>query len=108
MEKSTTKIVGWARKKAFDGTIDGRHIVSPEKIVFHIETTNIQDHHGIAVDTLKIPIDAPICHNGDEFMLNALIGAYVRLDYQLINGRPQLIDVVPVSADGAPLKTDKK
>lgn len=108
MANTNTKIVGWTKKKAFDGDIDGRHITSPEKIVFHIETSNVQGHHGVAVDTLKVNIDSPMAHNGDEFMLNGLIGSYIRLDYQIINGRPQLIDITVVSQDGTPLKTDKK
>ncbi|MBQ8966262.1 hypothetical protein [Ruminococcus sp.] len=100
---STTKIVGWTRKAAFDGEINGKHITSPEKIVLHIETTEVQGHHGTAVDTLKIPLDSPLAQHGDEFLLNGLIGSYVRLDYQLFNGRPQLINIVVVDEKGTPL-----
>ena len=96
MANSTTKIVGWTKKKAFDGVIDGRHIVSPEKVVFHIETTNVKDHHGTAVDTLKLPVENAMHFNGGSDNFDKLIGCYIRLDYQLVNGKPQLIDITIV------------
>lgn len=94
---NTTKIVGWTRKKAFDGTIDGRHIQSPAKVVFHIETTNVRDHHGVAVDTLKLNQQDAIAWNGGVDDYDNLIGAEIRLDYQLVNGKPMLVDIVVLS-----------
>lgn len=49
-----TTIVGWTKKKAFNGVIEGKQINSPEKVVFQLlQEVDNPDCHGKMVDTLK-------------------------------------------------------
>ncbi len=106
--KNSTKIVGWTKKKAFDGVIDGRHITSPEKVVFHLlQTIDNPEYHGQTVDTLKIPVEQAIAINNGSEEFSNLIGCNVRLDYQLINNRPQLVDITIFNADGTEFVKNK-
>lgn len=74
-----TTIVGWTKKKAFNGVIEGKQINSPEKVVFQLlQEVDNPDCHGKMVDTLKIPTE------------NAI----------RLNGRSQLVDITVINADG--------
>ena len=107
--KNSTRIVGWTKKKAFDGVIDGKHITSPEKVVLHlVQRINNPDYHGETVDTLKLPVEQAIAINNGSEEFNNLIGCNVRLDYQLINNRPQLVDITIFNADGTEFVKDAK
>lgn len=92
--KNTTQIVGWVKKKAFDGVIDGRKISSPEKIVLHIvQEVDNPDLHGKIVDTIKLPIENAVRINGGSNDFDRLIDRFVTLNYQIISGRAQLVDI---------------
>ena len=97
-----TTIVGWTKKKAFNGVIDGRQINSPEKIVFQLlqEISNNPDCHGKMVDTLKIPISDAVRINNNSEDFNKLIGCNVILQYQVYNGKQQLVDILVFNSDG--------
>lgn len=96
-----TTIVGWTKKKAFNGVIEGKQINSPEKVVFQLlQEVDNPDCHGKMVDTLKIPTENAIRLNGNSEDFNKLLGCDVMLNYQIFNGRSQLVDITVINADG--------
>lgn len=96
-----TTIVGWTKKKPFSGVIDGRQINSPEKICFQLEQEiDNPDCHGKMVDTLKIETEFAKRLNNNSEDFNKLIGCDVMLNYQIFNGRSQLVDIAVLNADG--------
>ena len=88
-------------KKAFNGVIEGKQINSPEKVVFQLlQEVDNPDCHGKMVDTLKIPTENAIRLNGNSEDFNKLLGCDVMLNYQIFNGRSQLVDITVINADG--------
>lgn len=106
---SNTKIVGWTKKKAFSGVIDGRKIESPEKIVLQlVQRVNNEECHGEMVDTVQIPtVNAINMNNGSE-NFDKFIGCNVILNYQVFNGKQQLVDIIVINADGTLFTAPKK
>lgn len=89
------------KKKAFNGVIEGKQINSPEKVVFQLlQEVDNPDCHGKMVDTLKIPTENAIRLNGNSEDFNKLLGCDVMLNYQIFNGRSQLVDITVINADG--------
>ena len=77
-------------------------------ICFHITQTNVPDVHGLATDIIKVTVPfATEINNGNQNFDN-LIGVTVRLEYQLVGSRPQLVDIVIINADGTDFVPDKK
>lgn len=106
---SNTKIVGWTRKKAFSGVIDGRKIESPEKIVLQlVQRVNNEECHGEMVDTVQIPVKNAIAMNNGSENFDKFIGCNVILNYQVFNGKQQLVDIIVINADGTLFTAPKK
>ena len=97
-----TTIVGWTQKNAFSGVIDGKQIDSPAKIILQLEqeVNNNPECHGKMVDTIKIPIENAKALNKGSDDFNNFIGCDVILQYQVFNGRQQLVDILVLNNDG--------
>lgn len=99
---SKTTIVGWTKKKAFDGVIDGRHISSPEKVIFQlVQDVENPECHGKMVDHLQLPVDNAVKLNNGSDNFDMLLNVEVKLEYQFFNGKAQLVDIIVINADGS-------
>lgn len=88
-----TKIVGWTRKT---GTFEssGKNIAY-DNVIFYLTVEGLKDEriHGTQTSELKIKANQAIVFNGGTDDFNPLIGREVRLDYELVNGKPLLVDL---------------
>ncbi|MBR1383747.1 MAG: hypothetical protein IJ555_08055 [Ruminococcus sp.] len=105
-----TKIIGYQEKAEFHGDINGKHIDSPAKLVLYTTSSNLPDesiHGQVAGSTTVTREFASRINNGSEDF-NRLIGCKCRFDYQFVNGKSILCDIVIINDDGTEFKRKEK